>query len=126
MADLTAIQRLGTNVALNDTTKVLSIDLNDLASITISGVDVGLSDVANITAANLDQYATKILWALLLFNQQNQPADNNDETVGLYVTNQGKRNVTRNSVAQFGYQLAATAYQNDSLGVVLDPDNIGA
>ena len=126
MADLTAIQRLGANLTFNDTTKVLSIDLNDLASITINGVDVGLTDVASITAANLDSYASKILWALLLLNQANQPENNNDETVGIYLTNGGKRNVTRNNVAQFGYILTCTAYQNDSLGVVLDPDNIGA
>lgn len=37
-----------------------------------------------------------------------------------------KRNITRNSVSQFGYQLVATAYQNDNLGITLDPDAIGA
>lgn len=123
MADLTLVQRFGTSVAFNDTTKILSINLNDLASIMVSGVDVGLN-VSAMTAANKDQYASKILWALLLKSQATQAADNNDETVKLYVTNQGKRNVTRNSVSQFGYQLVATAYQNDSLGVTLDPDNL--
>ncbi|MBW4535195.1 MAG: hypothetical protein KME09_14770 [Pleurocapsa minor HA4230-MV1] len=123
MADLTLAQRFGTSVAFNETTKILSINLNDLASITISGVDVGLN-VSAMTTANKDQYASKILWALLLKSQATQAADNNDETVKLYVTNQGKRSFTRNSVAQFGYQLVATAYQNDSLGVTLDPDNL--
>ena len=126
MADLLATNRLGTSVTLNGTSKILSIDLNDFSSITISGVDVGLSDVASITPANLDEYASKIIWALLLFNQQNQPENNNDETVGIYLTNGGKRSVIRNGVAQFGYIFNVTAYQNDSLGVVLDPDNIGA
>jgi uncharacterized surface anchored protein len=77
-----------------------------------------------MTQANKDEYASKILWALLLKSQASQAADNNDETVKLYVTNQGKRSVTRNNVAQFGYQLVTTAYQNDSLGVTLDPDNL--
>ena len=126
MAELLATDRLGTNVTFNDTSKVLSIDLNDFSSITIGGVNVGLSNVASITTANLDQYASKILWSLLLLNQQNQSENNNDETVGIYLTNGGKRSVIRNSVAQFGYILNVTAYQNDSLGVVLDPDDIGA
>ena len=123
MPDLTLAQRFGTNVAFNPTTKVLSINLADLNSIMMGGVDYGLN-VSAMTDANKDQYASRILWALLLKSQATQAVDNNDETVKLYVTNQGKRSVTRNSVAQFGYQLVATAYQNDSLGVVLDPDNL--
>lgn len=125
MADLTLVQRFGTNIAFNETTKVLSIDLNDLSSITISGVDVGL-DVSAMTAANQDEYASRILWSLIQLSQANQPENNTDETVGLYVTNQGKRSVARNGVSQFGFQLVATAYQNDTIGVTLDPDNINA
>ena len=125
MADLTAIQRFGANLTFNDTTKVLSIDLNDLTDAGDFTNGYGL-DISGLTAASLDSYASKILWSLLLLSQQNQAESNNDNTVGLYVTNQGKRSVTRNSVAQFGYQLVATAYQSDSLGVILDPDNIGA
>jgi hypothetical protein len=123
MADLTLVQRFGTGVTFNETTKVLSIDLNNLSNITIGGINYGLN-VSTMTAANKDTFSSRILWALLLQTQANQAADNNDETVKLYVTNQGKRSVTRNSVAQFGYQLTATAYQNDSLGVTLDPDNL--
>jgi hypothetical protein len=123
MADLTLAQRFGSSVAFNETTKILSIDLNNLSSMTVSGVDVGLN-VTAMTIANKDQYASKILWALLLKSQAVQATDNNDETVKLYMTNGGKRSLTRNSVSQFGYQLVATAYQNDSLGVTLDPDNI--
>lgn len=123
MPDLTLIQRFGSSVAFNETTKVLSINLNDLANITIGGVNYGLN-VSTMTAANKDTFSSRILWALLLLSQALQPADNNDETVKLYMTNQGKRSVTRNNVSQFGYQLTATAYQNDSLGVTLDPDNI--
>jgi hypothetical protein len=123
MADLTLAQRFGSGVTFNETTKILSINLTDLASMMVSGVDVGLN-VSAMTTANKDQYASKILWALLLKSQAVQAADNNDETVKLYMTNGGKRSLTRNSVSQFGYQLVATAYQNDSLGVTLDPDNL--
>lgn len=123
MADLTLIQRFGSNVAFNETTKVLSIDLNNLSNITIGGTNYGLN-VSTMTAANKDTFASRILWALLLLNQANQAADNNDATVKLYVINGGKRSGTRNSVSQFGYQLTAIAYQNDSLGVTLDPDDL--
>ncbi len=123
MADLTLAQRFGAGVTFNETTKILTLDLNNLASITIGGTDYGLN-VSTMTTANKDTFASRILWALLLLSQANQAIDNNDETVKLYVTNQGKRSVTRNSVSQFGYQLVATAYQNDSLGVTLDPDNL--
>lgn len=123
MADLTLAQRFGNSVTFDSSTKMMVINLNDLASITVNGSNVGL-DVSGMTSANKDQYASKILWALLLKSQATQAADNNDETVKLYMTNQGKRSVTRNNVSQFGYQLVATAYQNDSLGVTLDPDSI--
>ena len=123
MADLTLAQRFGSSVALNTTTKVLSIDLNNLTTITMGSVNYGLN-ISALTDENKNDYASKILWSLILLSQSNQAADNNDETVKLYVTNQGKRSVTRNNVSQFGYQLVATAYQNDSLGVVLDPDNL--
>jgi hypothetical protein len=123
MADLTLSQRFGTGVAFNETTKVLSINLNDLSSILVSGVDVGLN-VSAMTNANKDTYASRIIWALLQQSRKNQQADNNDQTVGVYVTNGGKRNVTRNSIAQVGFQLTATAYKNDTEGVDLDPDAI--
>lgn len=124
MPDLTLAQRFGDSVSFNATSKVLSIDLNNLSSIDLNGEDLGI-DVSSMTVANQDTYATRILWALLLRSQSQQPETNNDETVGLYVTNQGKRTVVRNSVSQFGFQLVATAYKNDTVGTQLDPDAIG-
>lgn len=123
MADLTLIQRFGSGVTFDPATKILGLNLNDLSSLNIGGIDYGLN-VSGMNAVNKDSYAAKILWALLLKSQAIQAADNNDETVKVYITNQGKRSVTRNNIAQFGYQLVATAYQNDSLGVNLDPDNL--
>ncbi len=125
MTDLTLTQRFGTNATYNQTNQTLTINLNDLTSIVVDGVDVGL-DISGITAANVDEYASKIFWSLLLLNQANQPAINNDETVGIYVTNQGRRDAIRNSIAQIGYQLVTTAYQNNPLPANLDPDNIGS
>lgn len=125
MSDLTLAQRFGNTIIFAPTTKKLTIDLNDLSSIEIAGVNYGL-DVSAMNDTNKDKYATRILWALLLLSRSNQPVDNNDETIGLYITNQGKRSVTRNQVSQFGFQLVATAYQNDTIGTNLDPDSIGA
>lgn len=124
MPDLTLAARFGSSVAFNPTSKILSINLNDLASITINGVDYGL-DVSAMTEANKNEYASRILWSLLQKSQSVQPENNNDETVGIYIQNQGKRTVVRNSVSQFGFVLAATAYKNDTVGTNLDPDEIG-
>jgi len=125
MTDLTLAARFGNDVAFNETTKVLSIDLNNLSSIVVDGADYGLN-VTAMTDANKDSYASKIFWALMQRSRSVQPESNNDETIGLYVTNQGKRNVVRNQVAQIGFQLVATAYKTDTIGQNLDPDEIGA
>jgi hypothetical protein len=123
MADLTLAQRFGSGVSFNETTKILTINLSNLNSIIVGGIDVGLN-VSGMNNSNKDSYASRILWALLQLQRVTQPADNNDQTVGVYLTNQGKRNVTRNSVLQVGFQLVATAYKNDTEGVDLDPDAI--
>jgi hypothetical protein len=102
---------------------VLSINLNNLSSILVNGVDVGLN-VSAITTANKDQYASRIFWALCQLQRVAQNTDDNDNTVGVYLANSGKRNRTRNSVAQVGFSLTATAYKNDTEGVDLDPDAI--
>ncbi|MGL5924054.1 hypothetical protein [Chroococcidiopsis sp.] len=123
MADLTLAQRFGANVSFNETTKLMTIDLNNLSSIMIGGVDFGLN-VSAMTNANKNAYASRILWALIQLQRVSQNTDNNDNTVGVYVTNQGKRAAIRNSVSQVGYQLVATAYKNDTEGSELDPDAI--
>ncbi len=130
MADLTLEQRFGRNAVFNEQDRTLTIDLSDLGDDDGNGNgDItngrGL-DTSGMTEVNEDEYASKILWALLQLNQQNQPADDDDNTVGVYVTNEGRRNFTRGSVAQIGYRLTTTAYIDDFLGVDLDPDDIGA
>ena len=124
MADLTLAQRFGDSVSFNATGKTLTLNLNDLSSIIVNGEDLGI-DVSAMSDVNKDAYASKILWALLLKSQSVQPESNNDETIGLYIQNQGKRTVVRNSVSQFGFVLAATAYKLDTVGTQLDPDAIG-
>lgn len=125
MPDLTITQRFGSSVAFDGTTKVLSINLNDLTD----GGDLndgnGL-DITGLSQANINIYASKILWALLLLSQANQPETNNDETVGVYITNEGKRSFPRNNVSQFGYRLVATGFKNDTSGINLDPDAIAS
>ena len=129
MPELTLEQRFGSNVDFDEQDKILTIDLDDLGDPNGNGVgDItngrGL-DVSGMTNTNKDEYSSRILWALLQLNQQNQPNDDDDNEVGVYVTNEGRRNFTRNSVAQIGFRLTTTAYINDPLGVDLDPDDIG-
>ncbi len=123
MADLTLTQRFGTNANYNDTNKTLTIDLNDLTDAGDIVDGLGL-DISGITPANIDSYSAKILYMIALLNLQQQPADNNDETLPVYVTNAGRRSITRNGVAQFGYGLTLTAYQTDQIGNLVDPDNM--
>ena len=123
MADLTLTQRFGTNANYNDTNKTLTIDLNDLTDAGDITDSLGL-DISGITPGNIDSYSAKILYAIALLNLQQQPVDNNDETLPVYVTNAGRRSITRNGVAQFGYGLTLTAYQTDQIGNLVDPDNM--
>ena len=125
MADLTLAQRFGDDVVFDPATKRLTIDLNNFSQILIDGSDYGLNSSA-MTDVNKDEYSARIFWALMQKHRANQLPTNNDETVGVYVLNQGKRNVIRNSVAQIGFNLVATAYVNDTQGTNLDPDAIGA
>ena len=126
MADLTLAQRFGSNAVFNETAGTLTITLSDLADQTNGGdITTGLGlDTTAMNSSNKDEYSSRILWALLQLNLQNQPETNNDETIGVYVTNEGRRNVTRNSVAQLGFRLTATAHIADTQGVTLDPDAI--
>ena len=130
MADLTLTQRFGSNVDFQSGPEgsYLVIKLSDLSDQADGGdFTNGLGLNTNeIDDANADEYASKILWALIGLSQQNQPESNTDETVGIYVSSQGKRNVTRNGVAQFGYLTVVTGYQPDNSGLVLDPDNLGS
>lgn len=125
MADLTLAQRFGSNVTFSEANKTITISLADLSDSGDVTTGNGL-DTSAMTDANKDEYSSRIIYSLLQLSEQNQPVDNTDETVGVYVTNEGKRTVTRNSVAQFGFRLVATAYINDSLGVVIDPDSIAS
>ena len=121
MADLTLNQRFGSNASYNNTSKTLTINLNDLTDAGDIADGLGL-DISDLTSANVNDYASKILYALLLLNLQQQPATNNDETVAIYVTNTGRRDVTRNGVSQFAYLLTVNNYTPNNLATVLDPD----
>ena len=126
MPDLSLTQRFGSSASFDKTAGTLTIKLSDLADQTNGGdITTGLGlDTSDMSSANKDEYASRILWALLHLNQQNQPETNNDETVGVYVINEGKRNAVRNNVPQFGFRQVVTAYINDDLGNTLDPDAI--
>ncbi len=127
MGDLTLVDRFGQNVAFDQTAGTLTIKLSDLADQTNGGdMTNGLGlDTSGMSSSNKNSYSSRILWALVGLNAQNQPEANNDETVGVYVINEGKRNAVRNNVPQFGFRQVVTGYINDDLGNTLDPDAIG-
>ena len=89
MADLTLVDRFGQNVAFDQSAGTLTIKLSDLADQADGGdMTNGLGlDTTGMTEANKDSYSSRIFWALVGLNAQNQPEVNNDETVGIYVLN---------------------------------------
>lgn len=95
MPDLTIQQRFGSTVSYDEATQVLSIDLNNLTDESNGGDiknNLGLNDVSSITQANINQYASKILYGLLLLSSQNQALDiNEDAEQKIYITNGGLR-----------------------------------
>lgn len=121
MSDLTLNQRFGSNASYNSSNKTLTINLNDLTDAGDIADGLGL-DISSLTAANVNDYASKILYTLLLLSFQQQPQTNNDETVAIYITNSGRRDITRNGTSQFAYLLTVNNYTPNNLATVLDPD----
>ena len=133
MTDLTFAQRFSSLASLDETeanNPKLVIPLTALQDTGNGNGEIqnglGLNDATVITDANKDSYAAKILQGLIMLSFQNQSENNNDETVSIYVVNRGKRAVTRNSVAQFGYELGVISYTADTLGTTIDLDDVGA
>ncbi len=133
MADLTFAQRFSSLASIDETeanNPKLVIPLTALQDTGNGSGEIqnglGLNDATVITDANKDSYAAKILQGLIMLSFQNQAENNNDETVSIYVINRGKRAVTRNSVAQFGYELGVISYTSDTLGTTIDLDDVGA
>lgn len=121
MADLTLQQRFGSNVSFSSAQKTLTIHLNDLTDAGDITGNLGL-DISALTSANVNSYATKILYGLTLLNFQKQATTNNDDSVGCYLTNAGRRDVVRNNVSQFVYSFNLGFYTPNNLATVLDPD----
>lgn len=126
---LSFIQRFGTNAALDVSTPAapkLIIDLSNLEN-TANGGDIadgrGLNDASTITALTKDANADKIIAALFVLWTQKQPAENNDNTVGVYLTYNFKNYETRNEIEQAYYQYSANFYVPDPLAN-LDPDDV--
>ena len=117
MADLTLSEIFGTSATYDD----------DAGSITFYLADFDNLDPYNppITQDNIDRQVSKILWAILHRIYNDQPENNNDDSRLIYITNQGKRTVIRNSVSQFSFGLLASGYVNDPFGTELNPNDLG-
>ena len=113
MADLYLGEVFGTDVTFDPANKILSFGLY--------GLDY-MPDVSQMTAENADSYTARILWAMLTQLYNYQPTENNDETRAIYVTNQGKRTVVRNSTAQFSFGLLVSGFTPDPLGTEIPPE----
>lgn len=113
MADLYLGEVFGSQVTFDETNKVLSFSLYELDY---------MPDPTEITQANIDNYTSIILWAMLTQLINYQPTENNDDTRAIYVTNQGKRTAVRNGVSQFSFGLLVSGYTPDPLGTTIPPE----
>lgn len=121
----------GSSAQFNPNTRNLEIAIDDLQN---SNPDFGVGDFTNglgmnthnVSVDNIELYAERIFWALIQLTKQNQPQNNTDPEINIYITSQGKRNITRGGVAQIGFAELITGYKNDSDGLTLDPDQVGA
>ena len=129
MPGLTFAQLFGTNATLDLTTPsnpklVIPLEaIKDDNTLGLTG-GLGIANISQITDTTKDAWAAKILYALVLRHYQKHPSDNTDDTNPVYITNGGKRSITRNNVGQFAYQLTLNAYKNDTLGSLIDTDDL--
>lgn len=125
MPDLTIAQRFGTNVSFDETTKVLSIDLNDLTDTGDIINNLGL-DLTSLTAANLDDYASKILYGLILLSAQQQPTDGaTDPELKIFLTEGGLRIGTGTRQGQLQRVINLNVYTSESnLNNLVDIDAV--
>ena len=116
MADLTLKDVFGDSVSYDSKTKEITFTLASLA-----GQDF---DPSGISSSNCPGCASRVLWAWLNRIYINQPSQNTDPDRGIYITNQGRRTVTRGGVRQFGFQLVVNGYSADTVGTKLPADNL--
>ena len=116
MPDLTLKELFGDSVIYDATSKEITFSINEIA-----GQDF---DTSNVTEANCNKCASKILWALLNHLKNVQPSKNTEPDRGIYITNQGRRTVTRGGVSQFCFQLTVNGYSADTVGTKLPVDNL--
>lgn len=128
---LTLAQRFGTNATIDVTTPSspkLVISLTDLKPSPdgdLTGAE-GIDDVSVINNTNKDEYSDKLFTALFLLSKQNQPAEDNDETVGVYISppfGLNKTFVTRNNVTQQQHFYTINFYTPDNTPG-LDADDV--
>ena len=130
MPDLTIQQRFGSSISYDETTKVLSINLGDLTNVDNGGDilnNLGFDDVSSITQANINQYASKILYGLLLLSSQNQASDiNEDAEQKIYITFGGLRiNSNGNRSGQVQRVISVNLFDTgNTLNNLIDIDDV--
>jgi hypothetical protein len=113
---LTLAQRFGTGAAISGGNLTISLDsLKDSAS----GGDIEGGIGLGAASPSPDQIAA----ALLVLWKQNQPATNDDPTVGVYVEEGYKQFVTRDTEEQLAYVFPTGIYIPDPTAN-LDPDDV--
>ncbi len=129
MPDLTLAQRFGSNATFSETNKTVTIDLNNFKNSSAGGEilnNLGIDSLTSITAANINTYASKILYALLILNAQKQSTTINDNaSEKIYLTEGGIRIATGTRNGQIQRVINVNIFDtSNTVSNLVDIDNV--
>ena len=123
------ISIFGTSATYTPASQTITIDLNDMKDDSNGGEilnGIGIDDPTTITAANIDEWAVKIFYGLLVIAGQNQSLNPNDDpTEKLFISEGGVRIGNGTRQGQIQRLMIANFFDSTTLvGNVVDIDDV--
>jgi hypothetical protein len=125
----TLVNLFGDGATFNESAKTVTFDLNNFKNIADGGKimnSLGMNNLAAVTAANVNNYAAKIFYGLLvLLSQQQSATINDDSTEAIYLTQGGIRIATGTRNGQVQRVISVNVFDTaNTVGNIVDIDNI--
>jgi hypothetical protein len=125
----TLVNLFGDGATFNESAKTVTFDLNNFKNIADGGKimnSLGMNNLAAITATNVNNYAAKIFYGLLvLLSQQQSATINDDSTEAIYLTQGGIRIATGTRNGQVQRVISINVFDTaNTVGNIVDIDNI--
>lgn len=123
------IKLFGDGATFNETTKTVTFNLDNLKNLADGGKiinNLGINNLAAVTAANVDSYAKRIFYGLLvLLSQQQSATINDDPTEAIYLTQGGIRIATGTRNGQVQRIISVNVFDTaNTVGNLVDIDEI--